>query len=658
MSLTDEQKRFLALPLDEVDLSVRTRNCLIGYLNLKYVHQVACLTASELLSTPNLGKKCLGEINALLAEAHLKLGCVAAGAHSWEEVGCMDHSPTEVLKEPQERFTRSQRAFLIQPLKSFHFSKRVAKFIIRLRLKRVGDLATTELRVIRAAGKLGIRSIEEIQRFLGKEELALESQIPEWSDSLVREWEEDLPLERKRFQQLQAIDPHQSSGGSIAFLEDELHRFVAMAALGQGERNNKIVTRFYGWDGSGRKTLEEVGTEFGMTRERVRQIVSRFAGRLRGKEINLPFLMKARTLLEEHLPTISDAIVRLLYEHKISAKLFDLTGVISALEVTGKETTICVRRVDGRQLVGYSKELDQLEKLPSVVRALVSAFGCAHLDRVALELDTKLDESCLRRFVQTCDGLRWLDQERHWFTADEAKRNRLANVVRKVLSVSPVISVSELRRGIKRVHRLQGFAPATGILLAFCDGLPFCRIQADRVVATENARLEECLGVTERCFYDVLSEFGPAMRFKDLYLECVRRGMNENTFFQYLSYSPIIYRVDHEVYSIIGAEISPGVVEQLRRKQRHVPVFVDSGWTSKGRPWIAYRLNVANIRSGTFSVPSAHSSASLGAAMSLMKRALEQVTSSPLRMGERQDCGACCRCAAPKKETFSELLST
>jgi hypothetical protein len=313
--------------------------------------------------------------------------------------------------------------------------------------------------------------------------------------------------------------------------------------------------------------------------------------------------MKARARMEERIPTLQDVLSKELIEAKICESGFDLTGVLTALKVVGRGTTICVREVNGQRLIGYATELDQLRHLPSVVRVLVSKFGCAHLDRLGVELKTKISEECLRSFAEECSGVRWLDQQRQWFTADDAKRNRLSNVVRKVLCVAPSIAISELRRGVKRVHRLQGFAPGTPILRQFCAGLPYCRVDEDRVIATENLCRAEILGETELCFYDVLTVLGPAMHTRRLQAECVQRGMNENTFFQYLTYSPIIYRTDREVYSIIGAEVAPGVVEDLRRRTRQSPVVIDTGWTSDGRPWIEYRLNAANIRSGVLSIP-------------------------------------------------------
>jgi hypothetical protein len=85
--------------------------------------------------------------------------------------------------------------------------------------------------------------------------------------------------------------------------------------------------------------------------------------------------------------------------------------------------------------------------------------------------------------------------------------------------------------------------------------------------------------------------------------ECIDRGMNVNTFYQYLSYSPIITRFAREVYALVGSEIAPGEVEGVQRAPSPQSVIVDNGWTKDGRPWISYRLNTANLRTGVFTIP-------------------------------------------------------
>lgn len=59
--------------------------------------------------------------------------------------------------------------------------------------------------------------------------------------------------------------------------------------LGRG-RAERIAARYHGFDGGGGETLQSVGNAFGITRERVRQIVTAASARLRSRRWFSPVL--------------------------------------------------------------------------------------------------------------------------------------------------------------------------------------------------------------------------------------------------------------------------------------------------------------------------------------------------------------------------------
>lgn len=63
----------LLRPIEDLELTVRSTNCLKGE-NIYYIGDLVQRTESDLLRTPNLGKKSLSEIKAVLATKGLTLG--------------------------------------------------------------------------------------------------------------------------------------------------------------------------------------------------------------------------------------------------------------------------------------------------------------------------------------------------------------------------------------------------------------------------------------------------------------------------------------------------------------------------------------------------------------------------------------------------------
>jgi hypothetical protein len=83
--------------------------------------------------------------------------------------------------------------------------------------------------------------------------------------------------------------------------------------------------------------------------------------------------------------------------------------------------------------------------------------------------------------------------------------------------------------------------------------------------------------------------------------------MNQNTFDQYLSYSPIITRFDIGVYGIRGSKISPGIIAALKPQRKFFKrkVLKDYGWTDDGKIWLGYKISKGLLTGGVFSIPSA-----------------------------------------------------
>lgn len=74
-------------PVDDLELTVRAANCLKAE-NIFYIGDLVSRTESELLKTPNLGKKSMQEIKVALEERNLRLGSHPEGWTSPADKNC------------------------------------------------------------------------------------------------------------------------------------------------------------------------------------------------------------------------------------------------------------------------------------------------------------------------------------------------------------------------------------------------------------------------------------------------------------------------------------------------------------------------------------------------------------------------------------------
>ena len=117
-------------------------------------------------------------------------------------------------------------------------------------------------------GALTPDRIREIQR-VNQEPVSLETPIGEEDDSRLADFVEDKD----------AISP--SDYTTMVLLKQELYEVMKETL---NEREEKVLRLRYGLDDNHPRTLEEVGKEFGVTRERIRQIEAKAIKSLRKKK--------------------------------------------------------------------------------------------------------------------------------------------------------------------------------------------------------------------------------------------------------------------------------------------------------------------------------------------------------------------------------------
>jgi len=337
----------------------------------------------------------------------------------------------------------------------------------------------------------------------------------------------------------------------------EVGRYTVL--LGRG-RNARITARYHGFDGRGSESLQRVGIAFGVTRERVRQIVTKASARLRAERPVPQVLDRCIAFVADHIPTAAGVIRAEVIEAEmrsegLTAGLFRLEGVIKAAELLGRRLPFAITQVNGERLV-HSHDIPPLLLIVHMARRVVAQFGMTAASDVAAKLrnessglpDRKLIVSVLTRER----GFRWLDPSREWFWS-ETGHNPVLDRIRKILSLVNPIRVSDLRAGISRGNRNRFFSPPREVLLEFCRQAPGLQVCDDRIEAKPRVKPEQVLSRIEKQMVYILSEHGGLMTASELKSVCPRIGLNKTTCYLYLVRSPIFSKCGSHLYKLIGS---------------------------------------------------------------------------------------------------------
>ncbi len=372
-------------------------------------------------------------------------------------------------------------------------------------------------------------------------------------------------------------------------------------------RNRDAALKYFGWDGNGPRTLQRVGKEYGLTRERVRQICDKQVDSLKSRRFFLPVLDRTLDFIAKSVPTAADEIEEKIGTAGLTDTAFRLQGIQRAAEIFGRACSFILESTYGKTYALPPESHGLARSIVYAARKSISHWGVTTIEDVTAQVrQTKgasLDVGFAAKVLKTQADFEWLDEAFGWFWLTSVGRNSLLTQIDKVLSVAPRITVSELRVGVSRNHRREGFAPPQRVLLALCRRLPGCRVEENIVVADPPRDWAETLADTERTLAGVLKEHGPVLERQRLEDLCTARGMKRVTFYIHLTNSPLIERFAQGVYGLRGSAVPPGLAESLATRRPKSKLIRDYGWKDDGGIEVCYRLSKSVLSNGVVSVP-------------------------------------------------------
>src|SRR5579859_2739000 len=326
--------------------------------------------------------------------------------------------------------------------------------------------------------------------------------------------------------------------------------------LGTG-RNARIAARYYGFDGRGGGSLQAVGNEVGLTRERIRQIVAAVSERLNtGRPVSAA-LDRTIAFVAGRMPAAAGEIEAELWSQRVTSGLFRLEGVLRAAELLGRRPLFSITEVKGERLV-HAQDIPPVDAIVRIARRLISRWGVATITNVVGDVRKVEPGACDRKLVVSAlaclGGFHWLEQSAGWFWLSNSRNNnRVLNRIRKILSIANPIHITELRAGIARDYRMKGVLLPKRVLLEFCRQAPGLRVHDEVVEAEPAVNSDIILSQVEKDIIHILSDHGGTMATPEFKSVCLGRGLNRRTFYQNLVSSPIFSQYADGRYGLIGS---------------------------------------------------------------------------------------------------------
>lgn len=163
----DKRNKLLRTPINDFELSVRSRNCL-AKMNIRTLGDLVKKTEAELLSYKNFGETSLTEIKEILKNKGLRLGMTADELMS-KDLGEMTEPAVRAEEQPDPNSPDPSR----RPISELDLSVRSRRIVDLLKIRTIGDLAQKTEAELLACPNFGQTSLNEIKTKLDEFGLSL-----------------------------------------------------------------------------------------------------------------------------------------------------------------------------------------------------------------------------------------------------------------------------------------------------------------------------------------------------------------------------------------------------------------------------------------------------------------------------------------------------
>lgn len=392
-------------------------------------------------------------------------------------------------------------------------------------------------------------------------------------------------------------------------LEEEL---ITVFLPSPSQRDREILAGYYGWDGRGGCTLEELGRRHGLSRERVRQICGLALKRSRRATVYAPVLDRALAFVSQRVPKAVDALQAEFDAAGFSACHLSVKEVHRAAGFLGRDPGFVLVTVGKVSLAVRPDCMELPRAIVHAARRAVFHCGAAAVHDILVEFGSRysgrIDRALIMETLTSLEDVVWLDETRNWFQLPVPQQHGFAVMVCKILAVAGRIRPGRLRAAILRHRRSPRNVPPAGILLEICRRLPGLRVEGNTIVAEDRGNWDMVLGNVEKAMVGVLTTYGPVLERSEFEDRCLSQGINRFSFNAIVMSSPLIVQLGRSMYGLLGAKVDRKTVRTLaahKASGANGKVLRGSGRMENGQLYLAYRLSRAAVAGGMITIPSA-----------------------------------------------------
>jgi hypothetical protein len=332
-------------------------------------------------------------------------------------------------------------------------------------------------------------------------------------------------------------------------LEDELTRLLKSVP---SVRDRRLVRRILGWDGQGGSLIAKAGDEFGITRERARQVYSRAVEQIRNSALS-PSLDKILRVINGLGNQSAEGIQAELRRRGLTRYGFDLQAFVKTARMFGRAPKFTLEEAGDKVFAVLGPGVTR--SILKAAQQSISHYGVQTVSEMCAAINpchrTSRDRLLVRQVLETRSDLRWLDADQQWFWLATIPRNPVVRCIKKLLAYAGSVTFADLHRAVLRLPCQPTTPMPLEALTNFCRQAPFCRIRGGSVELEPSFRSENLLGRAEAAVCGILKGNGSELSLHHLETLCFSAGVKRPNLWRIVLHSPLIFRSAPRTYRLI-----------------------------------------------------------------------------------------------------------
>lgn len=358
---------------------------------------------------------------------------------------------------------------------------------------------------------------------------------------------------------------------STQTLETELEDVL----LGENatSRKRQMLRRFYGCGRRTRETLKVVGSRYGLTRERVRQIVAPAQRVQRAASLFLPALDATLRVVHDEVPARCSIIESQLARAGLVSPKTSLRSIQYVASQFRPEASFELVGSGRHEWALAVSDVPLVHRIPQLLRPLVRRMGaCRFQDVLQHDGLAPVDERS-RKLVQltiaSAPGFHWLDTAQEWIWSEQSVDIGLRPKLFQVLAACHKVDIAAFYAALLRIEQpVMDCLPPKPLLLELCKHVRGVRVQGSQVIACRGTDLSGYLNPREEILVKLLHKHGPLCRSREIQNEAFELGVSTIALRKYLRFSLAITPYAKGVYGVVGQQITPNDLRRFAAGKR------------------------------------------------------------------------------------------